>query len=113
MSLIVWAKVLELKTGKPQALAKLGALADPFIRRRIDTGRKIFGRAGAVNVRRFFLILSNTLFHLFGITGLFVSKHYGRYSSWVKGRKFLKGKGTVSFFLRNVSESKEEKKDSN
>ncbi len=109
--LLVGLKMSEIKTAKPGALARWSSVADPLILRKLEMGKEVLGQANRTNTRKVLAVAAERLFHIFGTAGLFVSKHYTRFKNWVKGKKFLKGGGVVSFFLRNVSESKGEKKD--
>ena len=113
MVFIVGYKIIEIKTGKSGTLARVSTVIDPFLRKSIDAGKRVFGHANATNTRKVLRTVVETLFRAFGTAGLFVSKYYVRFLRWIKGRKYIKGGGVVSFFLKNVAESKGEKKDSN
>ncbi|MDO8482725.1 MAG: hypothetical protein Q7S86_02820 [bacterium] len=113
MVLVVGFKISEIKTGKSGALARASITADPHLRRKIDAGKKVFRHVNTTNIRKILGFAVEKLFHIFGTAGLFVSKHHARSMRWIKGRKYIKGGGVVSFFLKNVAESKEEKRDQN
>src|SRR3989338_3236369 len=108
MVLIVGYKIIEIKTGKSGTLARVSTVTDPFLRKSIDAGKRVFGHANATNTRKVLRTVVETLFRAFGTAGLFVSKYYVRFLRWIKGRKYIKGGGVVSFFLKNVAESKGE-----
>ena len=106
--LIVGLKILEIKTGKPKVLAWLSDIVDPIMRQKLDIGRRVVGHANATNTRKILGFVAVQLFHVFGTVGVFVSRYYNRSMQWIKGRKKIKGGGVVSFFLKNVAESKED-----
>lgn len=108
---IVGTKISEIKSGKSGTLARFSMVVDPILRRRLDAGVRLCGNVNVANTRRILGSAAMGLFHIFGTVGLFVSKHYVRATRWVKGRKYIKGRGVVSFFLKSVAESKGEKKD--
>ncbi|KKW09464.1 MAG: hypothetical protein UY44_C0001G0029 [Candidatus Kaiserbacteria bacterium GW2011_GWA2_49_19] len=106
---IVGMKVSEVNTGKSGMFARISGISDPILRRKLDAGSKVLGYINASNIRRFLRFFTSSLFHVFGTAGLFVSKHHVSFMRWIRGRRYIKGGGVVSFFLKNVSESKEEK----
>ena len=109
MVLVVGLKIFEIATGKSGALAKVSGVSDPIFFRMIVVGNKVFRYVSTTNIRKILGLAVKKLFHIFGIAGLFVAKHHARFARWIKGRKYLKGGGVVSFFLKNVAESKEKK----
>jgi len=113
LGVIIGLKMSELKTGKSGVLSRLSSFADPILRRKLETGKVILGHANFTNVGKVFGVVAENLFHIFGTAGLFISKHYARFMCWIRGRKYIRGGGVVSFFLRNVAESKGEKRDQN
>lgn len=108
---VLVAKALELKTGRAGILARASIVCDARIRVVVEQAKDFLSHITIPNSKRVFTLAAAHLFHAFGTAGLFVSKYYGRFTSRVKGKKFLKGGGVVSFFLKNVAESKGEKKD--
>lgn len=107
---VLASKIFEMKTGKPGLFTRMSASADPHILRTIETATLFTSRVNLRNVQRVLTFASGHLFHAFGTAGLFVAKHYGNFTSRVRGKKFLKSGGVVSFFLKDVAESKEENK---
>lgn len=111
MSVLVWAKIFELKTGKQGFLTRLSNMADPALYKMINAAERTLGLVNGENTRKVLGVTTVKLFHVFGTAGLFVSKYHSRCKEWIRGRKHIKHKGIVSFFLKNVAESKGEKKD--
>ena len=108
---IVVAKIVEIKTNRPGVLSRSSAAGDPIVRRKIEMIQALVSRFNKSTFESFFKIVAYAVFHIFGTAGLFLSKHYGRFTRWVRGKKFLKGGGAVSFFLKGMAESKGEKKE--
>ncbi|MBI2476011.1 MAG: hypothetical protein HYV67_02100 [Candidatus Taylorbacteria bacterium] len=110
---VLAAKIVEIKTAKAGFLSRWSAAADPALRLKLEKIKFFLAHFNEANVRKILTMGTHGLFHLFGTAGLFVAKHYGRFASRLNGKRFLKGGGVVSFFLKNVAESKEKKKDMN
>ena len=110
MVFVLASKIFEMQTGKMGALTRASVNMDPRIFHSIQSTKLFFSKLNFGNFQRFFNIASGYLFHAFGTVGLFVAKHYGNFTRRIKGKKILKGGGVVSFFLKDVSESREEDK---
>lgn len=110
MVLLVVSKNLEMRNGKTSLLGGLGAFSDPLIQRVILICRYLILKLKSISFKDFFTARIQNLFQIFGTIGLFVSKYYDKLKSRARGRKVLKGKGVVSFFLKDVAESKEEER---
>ena len=108
---ILGLKVGEVKTGKSEALVRLNISIGPIVRRNLLLWQGLVEQTNIANLRKMFSFATDGMFHIFGTFGLVVAKQYSRFKKWVGGRKYIKGRGVVSFFLRNVAESKGEKKD--
>lgn len=112
MTYMLASKIFEMKTGKTGLLTRASVIADPHIFRKVEEIKSTISRANLENARRVLRFVSKYLFHAFGTVGLLVAKHYGNFASRIRGKKFLKGGGVASFFLKDVAESKgEDKKD--
>lgn len=109
--MIIGLKMLEIKTGKLGMFARLNVLVYPILSPKLDVGGKIFGMVNGSNTRKVLAVVAKGLFHVFGTAGLFISKYYIRLTRVIKGKKYINRGGVVSFFLRDVAESKEERKD--
>lgn len=106
------ALLLALKVREPVGdgsgiLARGSAAVDPLLRRCAEAARRLRGCANGANAKRAASIGSAKLFHACGLCGLFISKHYHAFTGWVGGKRLLKRGGIVSFFLKDVAESKE------
>jgi len=108
---VLAAKIIELRTGTAGFFSRLSVSTDPSLRRAIEKIKFLLSHFNASNARKILTTGAHSLFHIFGTIGLFVSKYYGRFTSRLNGKRNLSGGGVVSFFLKNVAESKEEKKD--
>lgn len=108
---ILASKISEIKNGQTGVFGRLSASADPMFRRLVGRTRAVIGELTVANVKKILTAGSHGLFHIFGTAGLFVSKHHKRLTSRVNGKREIKGGGVVSFFLKRVAESSEEKKD--
>lgn len=64
-----------------------------------------FARARAFAISTFFTIAHEVL-HFIGIVGLKLKERHGKWLDMVKGKGVIKNKGSVSFFLKDVSEYK-------
>lgn len=95
-----------MKNGKLGFLGKLSAFLDPLLRKKLADCHALLKHVHERNVRKVARAAADGVFHVFGTAGLFVSKHYENIRSRVRGKKSLKTGGVVSFFLKNVSESK-------
>ncbi|MES2087868.1 MAG: hypothetical protein V4467_02635 [Patescibacteria group bacterium] len=101
-------KFFEIKSGQPGVLTRVSLFADPT-----------FSAFGS-KLRRFWLELENFpfrkvlhqfiqgVFHLFGVTGLFIAKYHKQF---INSKRQINEKGVVSFFLKDVAESRESKTD--
>lgn len=110
LALIVSLKISEIRSGVPGLLAKLSDFSDSALKRKLESGKFFLGYANRTNARKVLGAVAGKLFHVFGTVGLFVSKRHASFMLWIKGRKFFKSRGVVSFFLKNVAESKGEEK---
>jgi|GEM_PF-3217844 len=108
---VLGAKIFEIRTGKTGILYRLSAFVDPTLRRQQEKTKFFLAHFNIPNVRKILTTGTHSLFHVFGIAGLFVSKHHKRITSRLNGKRNLSGGGVVSFFLKNVAESKEENRD--
>ncbi len=113
MIFLVFSKVFEIKTGKAGAFAKVSVAADPIFHQHKTTIRTFFSHVTKSNILKVVRFCIFNLFHIFGTIGLFISKHYTHLISRIRGKRFLKGHGPVSFFLKDVAESKSEEKNRN
>ena len=111
MLFILAAKFSEIKTGEVGFFVRLSASCDPTFRHHIEKTRLFLSHFNGTNAGKVFTIGAHKLFHIFGIAGLFVSKYYKRLTNRVNGKRALKNKGVVSFFLKNMSESKPKEKE--
>jgi hypothetical protein len=103
-------KIVEIKTGRLTPLGRLSVVADPFLSHYVRKGRIFAFKLNIKNIRKFLAIMSHGVFHVVGTAGLFVSKHYKELAEKLNGRKKLENRGVVSFFLKDVAESREENK---
>lgn|SRR3989338_4552191 len=113
MFIIFGMKISELRGNRNILLSRISAKADPNISKWITSCRWLVGNINFNNVKKLSVFVSHNIFHIFGIVGLFVNKHYMNLAGKVRGRRFLKSLGNrepVSFFLKDVAESKEEDK---
>jgi hypothetical protein len=109
MAWVLFSKIFEMQTGRVGFFTRVSVDLDPRIVRDVRTVRFfILRHVNLGNVKRVLTLVSGYLFHAFGTVGLFVAKHYGNFTRQIRGKKFIKGGGVVSFFLKNVAESKEE-----
>jgi len=111
MVYVLASKIFEMQTGKTGVLTRASATLDPRIFHNIQSAKLFFSKLNFGNLQKFFGVASGYLFHAFGTVGLFVAKYYGNFTRRIKGKKILKGGGVVSFFLKDVAESKEDRKD--
>ncbi len=112
MTFLVGLKISEIKSGKASFVARASLSIDPLFRNQIEKAKGLIARFNKSSFERFFRVILLNIFHAFGTAGLFVSKQYKKVMERIRGKRFLKTGGIVSFFLKNVSESKaEDKKD--
>jgi hypothetical protein len=105
------AKFFEIRTGQVSAFGRLSVSVDPKLRRFVEKVKSFLSMLTFANLKSAITLGSHNLFHIFGTTGLFVSKHYKRITNRVNGQRTIKSGGVVSFFLKHVAESKEDKGD--
>ncbi|MCR4311261.1 MAG: hypothetical protein NUV54_01700 [Candidatus Taylorbacteria bacterium] len=114
ISALVYAKIVEIRTKKQGTLSRLSTAWDPTLRKKVERLADISSRITTVNIRKVAVWLGGWIFHLFGTAGLFVSKLYARMTKSVRGVRSLdKKKGAVSFFLRDVAESRVKRAEKN
>lgn len=111
MTFMVFLKMFEMRTGKEAIFAKASVKADPHIRRTLKILFELALHINLTSLRKIVSLLTHLMLHLFGTIGLFVAKYYGMLTSRLRGKKLIKGGGIVSFFLKDVSESREKKED--
>ena len=111
MIFVVKAKHVEITSGKGGFFSRLSDLADPVLSQYIEKIHFFISKLNAVNIRKVLIVLTHNLFHISGTVGIFVSEHYKKFKSRLNGKKDLHGGGVVSFFLKDVAESKEDRKD--
>ena len=111
MGVLIGSKVREIKTGRPGFSTRASLSLDEPIHRKISEYKSWFAHVNKSNAEKLLKFAVYTLFHAFGTAGLFVSKHYSALMTKIKSRKSVKTGGVVSFFLKNVAESKDDKKD--
>lgn len=109
VAFVLGSKIIEMKTGKIGPLGRLSVFADPLIKQKINLAAESVSKVNKSRVEKFLKEGLYAVFHVFGVAGVFISKYYSRFTSWVRGKKFLKGDGVVSFFLKGMAESKERK----
>ncbi len=100
------SKIMEIKTGRPGILGRASASCDPIIRQKLLKLKDFLTHINAENLKKLLRFGAYHVFYIFGTVGLFVSKYYGNFLAFVKGKQFLKKGGVVSFFLKDVAESK-------
>lgn len=112
---LVLERVLEVRNGRLGFFAKISSSTDDFFSEYFKLGQEFLEKFSLKGFKKIFSIISRGLFYIFGVIGLFVSKYYSIFLSRVNGRKILKNRGVVSFFLKDVAESKgkEKREDSN
>jgi len=108
---LIVSKSIEIRTGKVSWFGNKSVSYDPIVRRKLGTTKVFVSRINSIGTKNFLIARVQNLFQVFGMTGLFVSRYYGKIKSRIKGRKVLKGGGVVSFFLKDVAESKSEEDD--
>ena len=111
MVFVITAKIAELKSGRESVFSRLSVSCDSIFHQYLLRINEFVSKFNLLNFKRILRILNHFLFHIFGTVGFFVSKHHANLKSRLNGKKNLRGKGVVSFFLKDVAESKEERKD--
>lgn len=105
---LILSKISEIKSGKASTLVKSLADYDPAVKKVAESVRVTISSWNLARVINLLKHLSFKIFHYFGTVGLYISEHYSRISSRIRGKKEIKGGGVVSFFLKNMSESERE-----
>jgi len=109
---LIGAKIFEIRNGKLSFLNRLSVFADPTVRLCLEKINYFISQFNKEKIGNFVLTALRKIFYIFGIVGLFISKYHKSFVNAINGKRFLKHRGVVSFFLKNVTESKrEEKKD--
>jgi len=108
---LLWGKITELRNGNVGLLGKISSVTDQKIYVCIRYSMIFASRFNVGALRKYLYHLSNGLFHIFGTLGLFVSKYYSNFVNSMNGKRPLKGRGVVSFFLKDVSESRADRKE--
>ncbi len=107
----VLSKNSEIQTGKGSFFSKFLTSHDRKIVFLTGEIKKILFHLNGRNIVKVFRSAAFGSIHFFGMVGLFLSKYYAKLSNRIKGKKFIKEGGVVSFFLKNMSESKGEEKE--
>ena len=110
---IIWvlgSKMLEVGNGREGTFTRLSASSDRAIEEKIAVIWGFVMHANPRNLKRLANFLTAGIFHVFGVAGIHVSKYYTRATRWVRGQRALKKNGVVSFFLKDVAESKGKRK---
>lgn len=102
--------MLEVSSGREGTFTRLSASSDQVIEDKIKVVWSFLMRVNPTNLKRLTNFLTTGIFHVFGVAGIHVSKYYTRVTRWIRGQRALNKSGVVSFFLKDVAESKRRKK---
>lgn len=110
IAFILGSKVYEAKSAQAGVMSRASLYMDHKLNNFFDSVASFISEINHANARKTFVTLSHGLFHIFGTAGLFVSKHHKIFKEKiVNGHGTIKKKGVVSFFLKDVAESREKK----
>lgn len=114
MFFVFGLKISELRGNHNVLLSGISAKGDPIISKWITACKWLAGNINFNNVKKLSVFVSHNIFHIFGVVGLFVHKHYKNFAEKIKGKRLLKdsdNREPVSFFLKDVAESRGENRD--
>lgn len=111
IALILCLKVIELRTGAPGFFSHLSLHCDGVIQRKTKEVKMfISARSFGSVLRALHLFLVKAL-SFAGLVGGLVLRKCRKVAARIRGERSVKGGGVVSFFLKNMSESKGEDKE--
>lgn len=98
-------KYFETKSGQPGVLTKASVGFDPKISHVVHKGKQVLVRVQKIPVGAAVNTGTNYVFNIFGTVGLFLSKYHKQFKN---NERSISKKGVVSFFLKDVAESRAE-----